>query len=119
VPQHVVRQLGDDNQHHKVHLHTNHSTLPHLTACTLSCICSIVIVVVVVVIVVIIVIVIGIVIVIVIAIGIGSGIGIIIIIIIIVLLLSLWGCAAASPACVVSCTENTITTIIKMLSSLC
>ena len=115
MPQHVVRQLGDDNQHHKVHLHTNHSTLPHLTACTLSCICSIVIVVVVVVIVVIIVIVIGIVIVIVIAIGIG----IIIIIIIIVLLLSLWGCAAASPACVVSCTENTITTIIKMLSSLC
>ena len=113
MPQHVVRQLGDDNQHHKVHLHTNHSTLPHLTACTLSCICSIVIVVVVVVVVVIIVIVI------VIAIGIGSSIGIIIIIIIIVLLLSLWGCAAASPACVVSCTENTITTIIKMLSSLC
>ena len=111
MPQHVVRQLGDDNQHHKVHLHTNHSTLPHLTACTLSCICSIVIVVVVVVVI--------IVIVIVIAIGIGSGIGIIIIIIIIVLLLSLWGCAAASPACVVSCTENTITTIIKMLSSLC
>ena len=111
MPQHVVRQLGDDNQHHKVHLHTNHSTLPHLTACTLSCICSIVIVVVVIVVI--------IVIVIVIAIGIGSGIGIIIIIIIIVLLLSLWGCAAASPACVVSCTENTITTIIKMLSSLC
>ena len=115
MPQHVVRQLGDDNQHHKVHLHTNHSTLPHLTACTLSCICSIVIVVVVVVVIIVIVIVI------VIAIGIGSGIGIgiIIIIIIIVLLLSLWGCAAASPACVVSCTENTITTIIKMLSSLC
>ena len=109
MPQHVVRQLGDDNQHHKVHLHSNHSTLPHLTACTLSCICSIVIVVVVIVVI----------IVIVIAIGIGSGIGIIIIIIIIVLLLSLWGCAAASPACVVSCTENTITTIIKMLSSLC
>ena len=113
MPQHVVRQLGDDNQHHKVHLHTNHSTLPHLTACTLSCICSIVIVVVVIVVIIVIVIVI------VIAIGIGSGIGIIIIIIIIVLLLSLWGCAAASPACVVSCTENTITTIIKMLSSLC
>ena len=113
MPQHVVRQLGDDNQHHKVHLHTNHSTLPHLTACTLSCICSIVIVVVVVVVIIVIVIVI------VIAIGIGSGIGIIIIIIIIVLLLSLWGCAAASPACVVSCTENTITTIIKMLSSSC
>ena len=113
MPQHVVRQLGDDNQHHKVHLHTNHSTLPHLTACTLSCICSIVIVVVVVVVIIVIVIVIAI------AIGIGSGIGIIIIIIIIVLLLSLWGCAAASPACVVSCTENTITTIIKMLSSLC
>jgi len=51
VPQHVVRQLGDDSQHHKVHLQRNHSSLPHLTAralCSISIISSISIIVIIV-----------------------------------------------------------------------
>ena len=106
MPQHVVRQLGDDSQHHKVHLQ---KTTPafHISLLVPSLESALLLLLLLLFIIIIITIIIIVVVVVIIILIITITITIIITITVtIVTITDIMRCAAVSPACTISCIEK-------------